>query len=120
MNKCYFILSLILLISPAFALSKKSTVANCKDNALGPCYEFAGRARMYNNKDIRIWKKGSNRIYQIATQTQTALMELRHLSMATEIHGQFAVCFLKPEAPSGYSDVCVQSVKDLKTTYVPE
>jgi len=104
----------------ALAFSEKGIVANCKDKAKGPCYEFPGRARMYSNKWIRIWKKGSNRMYQISTQTKSAFSDLKHLNMATEVHAMFDVCFLRPEVPSGFSDICVQSIKGARTSYVPE
>jgi hypothetical protein len=95
-------------------------VKNCADKAKGPCYEFSGRARMYRNKYIRIWKKGTNRLYQVARQTESAFIDLKHLSMATEIHALFDVCFLNPETPSGISEICIQSVKSAKTKHVPE
>ncbi len=105
----------------AHAFSKKSIVKSCKDSAKGPCYEFAGRARMnINNKFIRIWKKGSNRLYQIAGQTEPAYSDLKHLSMATEMHATFDVCFFNPEVPSGISEICVESVKNAKTSHIPE
>ena len=104
----------------AHAFTQKNNVKNCKDIAKGPCYEFGGRARLYNNKHVRIWKKGSNRLYQISHQTEAAFYDLRHLSMATEINADFNACFLKPEVPSGYSDICIQSVKDIKTSQMPE
>ena len=104
----------------AHAFTKKNNVKDCKEIAKGPCYEFPGRARLYNNKHVRIWKKGTNRLYQIANQTEPSFSELKHLSMATEINGTFDVCFLKPEIPSGISEICIQSVKNIKTSQMPE
>ena len=104
----------------ASAFTKKNNVPDCKELAKGPCYEFNGRARLYNNKHVRIWKKGTNRMYQVSHQTEAAFSDLKHLSMATEINAKFDVCFLKPEVPSGFSDICIQSVKDLKTSQMPE
>lgn len=104
----------------AFSFSQKNNVKDCKDIAKGPCYEFPGRARLYNNKHVRIWKKGSNRLYQIASQTPPAFSEIKHLSMATEINGNFDVCFLKPEVPSGISEICIQTVKNIRTSHMPE
>lgn len=111
---------LVLSVNVAHAFSIKGNVQSCKDTAKGPCYEFAGRARMANNKHIRIWKKGTNRLYLVASQTESAYSDLKHLSMATEIHAQFDVCFLKPEVPSGISEICVESVKNAKTSHMPE
>lgn len=108
------------LILNAHALSKNKNVTDCKEKAEGPCYEFAGRARLYNNRDVRIWKKGTNRMYEVVSQTAPVLYELKHLSMSTEINGMFDVCLLKPELPSGIAHVCVQKVKDLKTSHMPE
>ena len=115
----------ILIISLVFtnvahAFTKNGIVQSCKENAKGPCYEFPGRARMYHNKYIRIWKKGSNRLYEITRQTDSAFSDLKHLSMATEIHATFDVCFLDPEVPSGISAICLQSVKNAKTSHMPE
>lgn len=104
----------------AHAFSKNGIVKDCKDKAKGPCYEFSGRARMYSNKFIRIWKKGTNRLYQVSHQTDAGYSDLKHLNMATEINAIFDVCFLKPEVPSGFSDICIQSVKNAKTSHVPE
>lgn len=111
---------LLLLTFEAQAMMKNKTVKECKEKAEGPCYEFPGRARLYNNRDIRIWKKGTNRLYQIAHQTESAYSDLKHLSQSTEINANFDVCLLKPEAPSGISDICVQSVKNIKTSQMPE
>jgi len=111
---------LLLSVEMVHAFSKANNVKDCKDKAKGPCSEFNGRARLYNNKWIRIWKRGTNRLYQVASQTDSAFFELKHLSMATEIYADFDVCFLKPETPTGYSDICVSSVKMVKTSYMPE
>lgn len=114
------IVLLLVLSFEAHAFSKNNNVKDCKDKAKGPCYEFKGRARLYHNKYIRIWKKGTNRLYQVHSQTEAAFIELKHISMATEINAVFDVCFLKPEVPSGISDICIQSVEDARTSYVPE
>lgn len=111
---------LILSAKSVNAFSQKNNVADCKEKAKGPCYEFDGRARLHNNKWIRIWKKGTNRLYQVASQTETAYFDLKHLSMATEIYADFDVCFLKPETASGFSDICVSAVKNSKTFVMPE
>lgn len=113
-------LILIVLSFDAFAFSKANNVKDCKDKSKGPCYEFDGRARLYNNKWIRIWKKGTNRLYQVARQTEPAFQSIKHLSMATEINANFDVCFLQPEVASGISEICVQSVKNIKTSQMPE
>ncbi|MES2526694.1 MAG: hypothetical protein V4598_06385 [Bdellovibrionota bacterium] len=116
-------LKIFLLLVIAFeaeAMSKNKIVPACKDKAEGPCYEFPGRARLYNNRDIRIWKKGTNRLYQIANQTEKAYSDIKHLSQSTEINANFNVCLLKPETPSGIADICVESVKDMKTSQMPE
>lgn len=113
-------LFLIVMASNVHAMSKNKNVKDCKEKAEGPCYEFPGRARLYNNRDVRVWKKGTNRLYEITSQTEAAFFDLKHLNMATEINGNFDVCLLKPEAPSGIAHICVQSVKDLKTSQMPE
>ena len=113
-------LILLTLSTQVFALNKSNTVQDCKEIAKGPCYEFPGRARLYSNKYMRVWKKGSRRLYEITNHTAKAFYDLKHLNMATEIHAMFDVCFLKPEVPSGFSSICVQSVKDMETSYVPE
>lgn len=117
MLKFFFLFTLSL---NAFAFSKLNTVKECKEKSEGPCYDFDGRARLYNNKHIRIWKKGSNRLYQVSRQTENSFSDLKHLSMATEINAHFDVCFLKPEVPSGISEICVQSVKNIVTSHMPE
>lgn len=111
---------LLLLSTNTWALSKKRNVIDCKEKALGPCSEFPGRARLYNNRDVRVWKKGTNRLYEITSQTASALNEIKHLSMGTEINAIFEVCLIKPEAPTGIIDMCVQAVKNIKTTHMPE
>lgn len=108
------------MASNAFALTKKKNVKDCKEVVEGPCYEFPGRARLYNNRYVRVWKKGTNRLYEITSQTETVFSDLKHLGMSTEINGIFDVCLLKPEAPSGIAEMCVQSVKNLKTSHMPE
>lgn len=113
-------LFLIMMATAAQAMSKSKNVVDCKEKAQGPCYEFAGRARLYNNRDVRVWKKGTNRLYEITSQTKEAFYDLKHLSAATEIWATFDVCLMKPEAPSGIAAMCVQSVKDLKTSQMPE
>ena len=109
-----------MLTLEAQAMSKKANVPACKEKAEGPCYEFPGRARLYNNRDVRIWKKGTNRLYQIANQTEKVYSDMKHLSQATEINANFDVCLLKPEAPTGIADICVQTVKNIKTSQMPE
>lgn len=113
-------LFLLALTFNAWALSKNKNVNDCKENAQGPCYEFAGRARLYNNRDVRVWKKGTNRLYEITRHTDSAFSDLKHLSMATEINANFDVCLLKPEAPTGISEMCVQAVKNIRTSHMPE
>ena len=117
MLKFFFML---VLSFDALALSKNHNVADCKEKALGPCYEFPGRARLYNNRDVRVWKKGTNRLYEITSHTETAFSDIKHLSMSTEINAIFDVCLLKPEAPTGIAHMCVQSVKNIKTSQMPE
>ncbi|MFL5783254.1 MAG: hypothetical protein ACJ76H_01510 [Bacteriovoracaceae bacterium] len=111
---------MLVLTFPAYAFTKNNNVKSCKDISKGPCYEFKGRARLYQNKYVRIWKKGTNRLYQVSHTTEQAFSDLKHLSMATEINATFDMCFLKPEVPSGFSDICIQSVKNLKTSQMPE
>lgn len=113
-------LLLFLLTFNVHALTKNKNVANCKEKAEGPCSEFSGRARLYNNRDVRVWKKGTNRLYEIVAQTETSFSDLKHLSMSTEIHGTFEVCLMKPEVGSGIEHMCLQSVKNLKTSHMPE
>lgn len=113
-------LLLVVLSFDAWALTKKNNVNDCKEKAEGPCYEFAGRARLYNNKYVRVWKKGTNRLYEITNHTESALSEIKHLSMSTEINANFDACLLKPEAPSGIAHICVQAVKNIKTSQMPE
>ncbi len=111
---------LVVLSFDASALTKNKNVNDCKEKALGPCYEFPGRARLYNNRDVRVWKKGTNRLYEITSHTESAFSDLKHLSMSTEINANFDACLLKPEAPSGIAEICVQSVKNIKTSQMPE
>ncbi len=111
---------LLVLSFEAQAMAKSKNVVSCKENVEGPCYEFPGRARLYNNRDIRIWKKGTNRLYQITGQTETAFSDIKHLSQATEINALFDVCLYKPEVSSGIADICVQAVKNIKTSQMPE
>lgn len=118
MLRTFFLL--LVFTANAHAFSKNGMVKECKEKAKGPCYEFPGRARLYNNKYIRIWKKGTNRLYQVARQSESAYIDLKHLSMATEINALFDVCFLNPEIPSGISEICVQTIKSAKTSHVPE
>lgn len=111
---------LMILAFDIHAMTKNRNLKDCKEKAKGPCYEFPGRARLYNNRDVRVWKKGTNRLYEITDQTESAFSDLKHLSMATEINANFDVCLLKPEEPSGIAHICVQSVKGLKTSQMPE
>lgn len=111
---------MLVLTLEAQALTKSKNVKECKEKAEGPCYEFPGRARLYNNRDVRIWKKGTNRLYQVADQTESAFYDLKHLNQATEINASFDVCLLRPEVSSGISDICIQAVKDMKTSQMPE
>lgn len=111
---------LLIMSFEAQAMSKNKIVPACKEKAEGPCYDFPGRARLYNNRDIRIWKKGTNRLYQITNQTEKAYSDLKHLSQSTEINAIFSVCLLKPEVSTGIADLCVESIKDMKTSQMPE
>ena len=110
----------LVLATDAFAMTKNKNVKDCKELAEGPCYELPGRARLYNNRYVRVWKKGTNRLYEITSQTETAFSDLKHLGMSTEINAIFDVCLLKPEAPSGIAEMCVSSVKNIKTSQIPE
>lgn len=114
-----FIFLLVLSVD-AFALVKNKNVKECKEIAQGPCYEFPGRARLYNNRDVRVWKKGTNRLYEITHQSESVFSDLKHLGMSTEINALFNVCLLKPEEPSGIAHMCVQSVTNIKTSQIPE
>jgi hypothetical protein len=111
---------LLTLSFQAHAFTHRNNVKDCKAKSKGPCYAFNGRARLYKNKYMRIWKKGTNRLYLVARQTESAYSDLKHLSMATEIHATFDVCFLQPEIPSGISEICIESVKNIKTKQMPE
>lgn len=111
---------LMILTLDIHAMTKNKNVKDCKEKSLGPCYQFPGRVRLYNNRYVRVWKKGTNRLYEITTQTESAFSDLKHLSMATEIYANFDMCLLKPEEQTGIAHICVQSVKDIKTSQMPE
>ncbi len=104
----------------AHSFTKANNVDSCKAISKGACYEITGRARLYNNKHVRIWRRGTNRMYQVMKQTGSAFFEIKHLSMATEINAEFDICFLKSEDQPGYAEICVQSVKNMKTSQMPE
>lgn len=110
----------ILWTTTGHAFSKKNNVTSCEEKVKGPCYEFLGRARVHNNNTIRIWKVGTKRLYRVAWQSESAFKSLKHLSSATEMYATFDLCFLQPETPSGISDLCIQSVKNAKTSAMEE
>lgn len=110
----------VLSIDPSFALSKKSNVQDCKEKAKGECLVFKGRARVYGKGTTRIWKVGSNRMYQVVSHSEAAFNDMNHLTFSTQMFADYDVCLIKPETPSGIQDICVQNVKDAKTTAMPE